>query len=93
MTGEELVQALLDRIAAKRARIGEFTIYSRGLEDLLREALLPPERRPEPGYPKKMTRPRPNEVPWVPKGPEPPEVAVVTTRREEDEAYARGFRI
>ena len=92
MNAEELVQALLDRIATKRARIGEFTLTSVSLEQLLRGSLLPPGRAPEPGYPKRMTKSRPNPAPWVPKGPEPPESTVVNDKREEGEAFALGFR-
>jgi hypothetical protein len=92
MTGEEIVQALLDRIAAKRDKIGDLTLTLSSLERLLRESLVAPERKPEPGYPKKMTKPVANETPWVPKGPEPPMVAWVSNRREEGEAFAKGFR-
>lgn len=92
MTGDEIVQALLDRIAAKKARIGELTLTLGSLEQLLRESLAPPEKRPEPGYPKRMTKARPNETPWVPKGPEPPFVTWANDKREEDAAFALGFR-
>ena len=92
MTGEEAIQALLDRVVAKRARSGELTLTLGSLEQLLRDSLRPLERELEPGYPKKMTKARVNETPWVPKGPEPPFSTWVKNQQEEVEAFAAGFR-
>jgi hypothetical protein len=92
MSGEEIVQALLERIDAKKARIGDLTLTLSSLEQILRESLLPPKKKHEAGYPKRMTKPRPNDTPWVPKGPEPPLATWANNRGEEEEAFANGFR-
>ena len=93
MTGEEIVQSLLDRISLKRARVGDFTLSLSTLEALLRDSLNEPQKkRFELGYPKRMTKPRVNDQPWVPKGPEPPLATWANDRREEEEAFAQGYR-
>jgi hypothetical protein len=92
MTGEELVQSLLERVSAKRARVGELTLTLGTLEQLLRESLVPLPQRPEPGYPKRMSKAQINAMPWVPKGPEPPLRTWVNNKKEEGEAFANGFR-
>lgn len=101
MTGEELLRALLDRIIAKRNQVGEFTLTTLGLEQLLREALPEPERDKrsgtppwtrtvEPGFPKKMYRAKASRTPWNPSN-EVPQMTVVHNSQEEKEAQAQGF--